>query len=255
MKKLFLPLCLMLILAGCSNPFSNTEKPEGELPISPDENISGNIEQPEIQLPPFDFDENLVGYLYPGNPYIAKHAIQGEYEVFTLDLTSEQPFFTSDPEEQASCDWYGYSDCINVITKNGEIIRHNQTYRDEDEFATRTSEAVGSFYEFTPNGVIFRYLMGEGMPCGRYSDTFKIYYNIPTQGKLYGVYSEWHEGVSPDPEDEFCDNPDTVRTAYTGQNFFDYEKYQQVTAREELEALILPLQSTDMESAFYEYNS
>jgi hypothetical protein len=70
--------------------------------------------------------EDLTRHLQSDNPKVVRYAKTGDYEIFTLDLTTSQPTAYSEyGYEQASCDDYGGSACINIITKNGAIIFQN----------------------------------------------------------------------------------------------------------------------------------
>ena len=191
----------------------------------------------------------LVEFLDPTDPHVVKYANIGEYEIFTLDLVNDDPFGEEAEMGRVSCDGFRLSECINVIRKNDEIIRHNipRFYRDDENFGRLSQEVVGPLYELTENGVIFRYIeRSEGMPCGGYIEYAMAYCNFPTQKMLYGIYSEREEGVSPDPEDTFCQHPDSTRTLYTDRKFYDTPDFYSEA---------LGVQANDMESAFYIYVS
>lgn len=63
--------------------------------------------------------------------------------------------------------------------KNGTIIFQNVP----DE-----KDVIGSLYRFTKDGILFSYMMGEGLGCGSFSATYYTYYNLPTGKLFYSVY-------------------------------------------------------------------
>ena len=254
MKKSLLLLCAVLLLAWCSTPSSNQNLVDEETKnLIPDEVSVVAMEE----LMPFPLSEINVA-LSPDEPRVVKYANKGEYQIFTLDLVSEFPTRERGEFEQASCDRYGYSTCSNVIGKDGQMIWSHFVTNEE-----RAEGSVGSFHQFTNDGAIFRYMIGEGGPCSSFFAVFNSYYNFTTQKMFYGVYQEFENWISPDPADEFCEHPDTERIPGTGRAFYpDYESMQAyfyydffggVDEEEEREKHRLPLQSADIESAFYEY--
>jgi len=135
--------------------------------------------------------EEFAPYLNPNHPNVVKYEKKGNYEIFSLDLTSETPSKEIDALGQTSCDGYGYSACANIITKHGKVIFETVSdfFAHEDNF-WEAEAMIGSFQTFTKNGVTFAYLMGEGGPCGRGMTTFLTYYHLPTGKMLYGLYYE-----------------------------------------------------------------
>ena len=145
----------------------------------------------------------------------------GNYEIFTLDVTSETPFNVGDQYGQVSCDGYGHSECVNVIRKDGRIIYQNTPVIDSDEQGYMVvRDAIGSFKYFTQDGAVFSIVMGEGGPCGWGLAEFLTYYHFPTGQLFYGTFGESESGKNG----ECCDEgecPEIERVKETFLSFYD----------------------------------
>jgi hypothetical protein len=94
----------------------------------------------------------LDHYLQPDHPNVVKYAQTGVYEIFTLNLLDEQPSKEVSVLDQASCDAYGDSLCVNIITKNGKIIFETvSAFLAHPDTFSQSKEMIGSFYAFTPH--------------------------------------------------------------------------------------------------------
>lgn len=191
-------------------------------------------------------DINLVDYLDLTHPKVVKYASKWEYEVYTVDLVSSNPIKQSDLTKAASCDQYGFSDCINIVTKNGKIIFYSAPAL--ESIAPRTFKRVnwfGSLYRFTDKWVLFSYDMGEGVPCGGWTSTFFTYFNFDEKKLFYSEFNESTRWVSPIPDDDMCQSNDTKRTTTQTLQFFDSPD---VANRKPLN-----INATSTEEAFYQY--
>lgn len=102
--------------------------------------------------------------------------------------------------DQAPCDDYGSSTCINIILLWDQIV-----YSD-------LGESKWSFYRFTNEGVLFRYIMGEGAACQWFLAEYYTYVHLNDFKTLYSLRSEQHRGISPSPTDTTCEDDWVVWT-------------------------------------------
>lgn len=248
--RIFIFTLPLILLAGCTAPWTlpvnETETPEVST-------ISDELNKEDVVqgIPIFTGDITL--YLQPENAKVVKYAQSGEYEVFTLDLLSTNPSKETLVLDQASCDDYGSSSCINVVRKNWKILFQNipKNIENADHYYVMQDE-IGSFYAFTGNGILFRYVIGEGVPCGSFLEIYYSYYDLPSGKMLYGVYYEKTQGESPILEDEFCEDKKTERTTSTWFLFFD-QPYFTDRSLQNFYTYALPLQAEDMVQAFALY--
>lgn len=162
-------------------------------------------------------------------------------------------------KDQASCEWYMNTECINFIIKDKTIVRSNaqlfikSTKRCDIELKnTWSCESWwypwdGTVYRFTAQWVLFRFWWGEWAACQWWwADRF-TYVNFDEMKSFYSELSWQDKWVSPESNDKDCESKNTKRTKTEILRFYasNYDW------NDEKKALLITAKTT--EEAFYKY--
>lgn len=155
------------------------------------------------------------------------------------------------------CADYMSTECINFIIKNNIIIWSNsKPFIDSKKKCEQELKTIwscvwypwdGEVYRFTDKWVLFRFSWGEWAACQWWwADRF-TYVNFDDMKTFYSALSWQDTWISPDPQDDMCENKNTKRTKteilrfYKSNNDWNDEKKA------------LPITAKTTEEAFYKY--
>jgi hypothetical protein len=168
---------------------------------------------------------------------IVKRGEKDDYTVVSISQDLDHKPVASN--DQAPCDTYGGSDCINIIISGDSLLY--STLNDQTE--------EWSFYRFTDRWILFKFSLWEWSPCNMWWAEYFTYLHLDSLKTFYSKLSTRGTGVSPDPADELCESDDTERTYVELLNFYA----SSADRDDETKAIETNVKTT--EAAFLEYYS
>jgi len=131
------------------------------------------------------------------SPHIENYIEKNGFQIYSINPAPTD-------STNINCDRYGYSTCINFIVDNN----NNIVFTDLDQ-----KQSIGTYDQINDNGVFFKYLLGEGNPCGYGSSITTNLYLWESGNIITQTIDE--SGYCPDPDCECESMDDFVNNSIT----------------------------------------